>query len=177
MRVVNKGKTRQQSRQMLQIITILFLALTAQPIISKTTPRVEISTKPVITKPIASLPQTKIAAVAYAEAVNTPKPAPAPQVNMSHTELMAAAGIAESDWPYVEFIIQHESTWRPTARNPQGCIGLGQNCPQNGHYWLVDTCPNWENDPVCQLKRFSVYAGRYGGWYGSYVRWQQQGWW
>jgi resuscitation-promoting factor RpfB len=98
-----------------------------------------------------------------------------PISNGSHTELMAAAGIAASDYGYVEFIMSRESGWRPGAVNPGGCIGLGQSCP--GGSGLARDCPNWRNDPVCQLAHFSRYAGRYGGWAGSYSFWIGHNWW
>jgi len=102
---------------------------------------------------------------------------PSVTVSGDKAALMAAAGIAESDFGYVDFIISHESGWRPGAVNAGGCIGLGQNCPSGGRLWLVEACPNWGNDPVCQLRRFSVYANRYGGWAGAYEAWQVQRWW
>ena len=72
----------------------------------------------------------------------------------------------------------HETHWRVDAINSSGCIGIGQNCPnRDGYYWLKEACPEWQNDPVCQLKRFSIYAGRYGGWQGAYNFWQQNRWW
>lgn len=95
----------------------------------------------------------------------------------SHTDWMAQAGIPESDWGYVDHIISKESGWRPHAVNPSNCIGLGQNCPSNGVYFLPLACPNWQNDPVCQLRRFTEYAGKYGGWAGSYRYWLSNGNW
>jgi len=84
------------------------------------------------------------------------------------TSWMAAAGIAESDYGYVNFVISHESGWNPAALNGSGCAGLGQACPGSK---LAAVCPGWQNDPVCQLRFFSKYAGRYGGWAGSYNFW------
>lgn len=88
--------------------------------------------------------------------------------------VMAAAGISRSDYMYVDFIISHESGWRAGATNASGCAGLGQACPSGK---LAAVCPNWQRDPVCQLKFFSGYAGRYGGWAGAYSAWQSKGWW
>lgn len=91
-------------------------------------------------------------------------------------EWMAQAGIPSSDWPAVDFIIHKESTWRPTATNNIGCVGLGQSCP--GGSGLVAECPNWQSDPVCQLRHFSKYAKqRYGGWWSAHAAWTQQNWW
>lgn len=89
-------------------------------------------------------------------------------------EWMRAAGIADSDFAAVDFIIKKESGWRPGALNAGGCAGLGQACPGSK---LAKACPNWQTDPVCQLKFFSGYTSRYGGWQGAYNAWQRQGWW
>lgn len=87
----------------------------------------------------------------------------------SHQDWMAAAGIAPSDYGYVEFIISHESGWRPNARNQSGkYVGLGQTSLNA----LSGSCPNWQVDPICQLRHFTNYANsRYGGWKGSYEKW------
>lgn len=88
---------------------------------------------------------------------------------------MSAAGIAESDFGFVDFIIDHESHWRPSAINSGGCTGLGQSCPGSK---LAAVCPDWQIDPACQLRFFSGYAtSRYGSWYGAYSAWTRQGWW
>lgn len=89
-------------------------------------------------------------------------------------EWMRAAGISESDFAAVDFVIGHESGWRPGATNASGCAGLGQACPGSK---LANACPNWQVDPVCQLKFFSGYSGRYGGWQGAYQAWIVKGWW
>lgn len=93
--------------------------------------------------------------------------------------LLQAAGVPSSEWSAVKYIFHKESTWRPTATNHIGCIGLGQNCPdKKGKTWLTDSCPNWQSDPVCQIKRFSHYATeRYGGWWQAHAFWLEHGWW
>lgn len=88
---------------------------------------------------------------------------------------LKASNIKSSDWQYVDWIIQRESSWNPQAVNYLGCIGLGQSCP--GGSGLKNDCPDWRTNPVCQLNHFNGYAARYGGWYGSYLAWQRQGWW
>ncbi len=88
---------------------------------------------------------------------------------------MGLAGISPSDYTYVDYVITHESHWNPAAVNAGGCAGLGQACPGSK---LAAACPNWQNDPVCQLKFFSGYANsRYGGWAGAYQAKQAKGWW
>jgi len=92
----------------------------------------------------------------------------------SHTDWMAAAGISPSDYQYVEFIISHESSWRPNASNGR-YFGLYQTSVGR----LVSDCgDNWVNDPVCQLRSASGYAtGRYGSWASAYQWWTQHNWW
>lgn len=88
---------------------------------------------------------------------------------------MAAAGISPADYSAVDYVISHESGWRPGAVNAGGCYGLGQACPGSK---LVAACSNWSNDPVCQLRFFNSYAvSRYGGWQRAAVVKQVQGWW
>lgn len=92
-------------------------------------------------------------------------------------EWLAAAGISPADYYAVDYIMNRESHWNPAAVNAGGCIGLGQRCPSGGGNALINACPNWANDPACQLRHFSAYASRYGGWQGAYNAWQVQGWW
>ena len=80
----------------------------------------------------------------------------------SPAEWMAAAGIPESDWGYVDYIVSHESTWNPNAINPAGgYCGLVQIAPLHG----VANC----TDPVVNLTWGNNYAmGRYGSWQAAY---------
>src|SRR5260221_5189568 len=94
--------------------------------------------------------------------VSYPAPA-APPLDEQKVAWLQAAGIAESDYNYVDEVFTPESHWNPSDVSPKGCIGLGQNCPaSDGSYWLEDACPNWQEDPVCQIQRFDGYAiGKY----------------
>lgn len=89
--------------------------------------------------------------------------------------VMGAAGISADQHYYADYVIGRESGWRLNARNPSGCLGLGQACPGSK---LVNACPAWESDAVCQLSFFSGYAnGRYGSWQGAYNFWLAHHWW
>lgn len=82
----------------------------------------------------------------------------------SHEDWMAEAGISPSDYGYVNAIFAQESGWNPAARNPVGYVGLGQTSEKN----LSRACPNWQSDPICQIKFFDGYKNRYGSWQEAY---------
>lgn len=93
----------------------------------------------------------------------------------SHEDWMNSAGIPASDYGYVNFIFSRESGWRPNAANPSGkYVGLGQTSPTN----LSGACPNWQSDPICQIRFFDGYAkNRYGSWASAYDFWTSHNWW
>lgn len=90
----------------------------------------------------------------------------------SPAEWMAAAGIAESDWGYVDYIVSKESSWNPNAVNSSsGASGLVQALPCGK---VPGSCFN----PVDNLKWADGYAkGRYGSWAGAYNFWTSNHWW
>ncbi|MDQ5972258.1 MAG: hypothetical protein QG553_417 [Patescibacteria group bacterium] len=89
--------------------------------------------------------------------------------------ILSAAGVPASQQSAADFIIARESGWNLAARNGSGCLGLGQACPGQK---LVNACPNWQSDAVCQVGFFSGYAnGRYGSWQGAYNFWLINHWW
>ena len=92
----------------------------------------------------------------------------------SHEDWMRAAGISAGDYGYVNYIISHESGWRPNATN-----GKYWGLYQTSKARLTGDCgSNWVNDPVCQLRSATKYAtSRYGSWSNAYNRWRAQGWW
>lgn len=91
----------------------------------------------------------------------------------SPAEWMAAAGIPESDWGYVDAIVRRESGWNPNATNASsGACGLVQALP-------CSKVPGGNGyDPVANLAWGSAYAAsRYGGWASAYEAWNRQHWW
>lgn len=111
-----------------------------------------------------------------------PPPPPEPKsvpVSGTAEDWMKAAQISPDDYDSVNFIMSNESGWDPGAVSAKGCIGLGQNCPdESGGYWLKEACPNWQGDPVCQLGRFATYAiGRYGSWEQAEAFWVANNYW
>ncbi|MGF3054061.1 transglycosylase SLT domain-containing protein [Microbacterium sp. YY-03] len=89
----------------------------------------------------------------------------------SKEDWLAAAGIAQSDWGYVDYIVSRESGWNPNATNSSsGACGLVQVYP----------CGKIDNayDPVVNLTWANGYAtGRYGSWAGAYEFWTTNHWW
>lgn len=99
-------------------------------------------------------------------------PASTPQITGSKTDWLSAAGIPESQWTYVDYIITRESGWNPNAVNASsGACGLAQQLP----------CGKWShtwNDPVGALIDANSYAiSRYGSWSAAYNFWVANHWW
>lgn len=90
----------------------------------------------------------------------------------SPAEWMAAAGIAEGDWGYVDYIVGRESGWNPNATNrSSGACGLVQALP-------CGKVPGNGYDPVDNLRWGNGYAvGRYGSWAAAYGFWSSNHWW
>ncbi len=87
-------------------------------------------------------------------------------------EWMAAAGIAASDWGYVDYIVSRESGWNPNATNSgSGACGLVQALP-------CSKVPGNGYDPVDNLRWGNGYAvGRYGSWAAAQAFWSANNWW
>lgn len=90
----------------------------------------------------------------------------------SPADWMTAAGIPESEWGYVDYIVKRESGWNPNATNrSSGACGLVQALP-------CSKVPGSGYDPVDNLRWANGYAvGRYGSWGGAYAFWVNNHWW
>ncbi len=89
----------------------------------------------------------------------------------SHTDWMSAAGIASSDFGYVDYIVSHESGWGVTKSNyaGSGAYGLGQAEPATK---MAVYGSDYLTDPITQLKWANAYAvGKYGSWANAYSHW------
>lgn len=97
-------------------------------------------------------------------------------VSGSSQDWLRSAGIAESDWGYVDHIISKESRWNYTARNrSSGAYGLCQALPGKK---MASAGSDWETNPVTQLRWCNSYAkSRYGSWAAAYNFWQSRHWW
>lgn len=112
------------------------------------------------------------------------------QIPSDKQAVMAAAGLTPAEYPYVDFIISHESGWCPTKL--QGQYGYcppyaPENIPTNLGYGLGQATPatkmapfgaDWKTSAVTQLKWATSYAkGRYGTWEAAYNFWQNNHYW
>lgn len=103
--------------------------------------------------------------------VEAPTSQVAPTYSGSHQDWMAAAGIAPSDYGYVDYIVTHESGWDYTNWNHSGsgAYGLGQALPASK---MAPYGADYMTDPVAQLKWANAYAqSRYGSWAAAYTFW------
>jgi len=98
------------------------------------------------------------------------------------TSVMGAAGIASSDYGYVDYIVSHESGWCYTkAQGEHYCPAQPDNaytpygyglCQATPGYKMASAGSDWATNPITQLHWCSGYAyGRYGSWYAAYVHW------
>lgn len=91
---------------------------------------------------------------------------------------MQAAGIAESDYFYVDYIVGHEGGWNGTTKYNKagsGAYGICQALPAGK---MSAFGSDYMTNPITQLKWCNSYAvGRYGSWAGAYNAWLRQHWW
>jgi uncharacterized protein YabE (DUF348 family) len=103
-------------------------------------------------------------------------------INGDKSAVMAQAGIASSDYPYVNFIVSHESGWCATkAQGEHYCPAVPDNPNTPNGYGLCQSTPgykmatagaDWQTNPITQLHWCSDYARRaYGGWGAAYNHW------
>lgn len=102
--------------------------------------------------------------------------APAFTQSGSKADWMRAAGISDTDFGYVDYIISHESGWNYHAVNrSSGAYGLPQSLPAGK---LASVGADWRDNPVTQLRWANNYAvGRYGSWEVAYRFWVTNHWW
>lgn len=111
------------------------------------------------------------------------------QIPSDKEAVMRAAGIVESDFPYVYYIINHENaSWCPTRyQGTTGCPAYyiekfpGAETDTSTGYGLCQSTPgikmasagaDWRTNAVTQLRWCASYAqARHGGWFGAYNYW------
>lgn len=97
--------------------------------------------------------------------------ASASPVSGSKYDWMRQAGIPESEWQYVDYIVSKESSWNPNAVNKSsGACSLVQSLP------CSKIGANWR-DPVVALKWQAKYVkDRYGGYRQAHAFWLKNHW-
>lgn len=90
--------------------------------------------------------------------------------------VMVAAGIARSDFAYVNYIVGRESGWNAAAINrSSGATGLCQALPGSK---MASAGADWASNPVTQLRWCNGYASaRYGSWSAAYNFWLAKHYW
>jgi hypothetical protein len=106
----------------------------------------------------------------------TAKPRKTMAVLSPHEILMAKAGIPQKEWAATDYIVRHESSWNPSARNSStGAYGLCQAYPATK---MSSVGRDYKTNPVTQLKWCYQYANnRYGGWWSAFAFWRGNRWW
>lgn len=118
-------------------------------------------------------PPAPVEEVAEPAPAPAPPPPPPPSVGGTKADWMRAAGIPESEWGYVDYIVSRESGWNPNAVNPSsGACGLAQSLPCG----KSEVYGAW-NDPVASLKwQYDYVRERYGGYSGAAAHSRAYGW-
>lgn len=98
------------------------------------------------------------------------------KVTGTKADWLRAAGIPESQWQYVDYIVGRESGWRYLAVNKSsGATGLCQSLPARK---MASAGSDYMTNPVTQLRWCNSYAvSRYGGWSQAYSFWIAKHWW
>lgn len=99
----------------------------------------------------------------------------------SHQDMLAAAGIAKSDWAAADYIIMHEGHYDPCVRfggavdcayaanGGQLAYGACQSLPGSK---MASAGKDWASNVITQLRWCDSYAkSRHGGWWGAYNYW------
>lgn len=110
-----------------------------------------------------------------------------PIIPISHQQYAEAAGVADSDFVYMDYIFSHESGW--CVRKWQGEIGYcptsytdyGSTTDVTEGYGLCQSTPaikmesagsDWRTNEITQIKWCNAYAmSRYGSWTAAYEHW------
>lgn len=89
-------------------------------------------------------------------------------------DYMLANGYGEEDFMAAVKLIDRESGWNVTARNPSGAYGLPQAMPGDG---MSAYGTDWETNYRTQLRWFFDYcATKYGGVRQAWAFWLNHGW-
>ncbi|MDT2646863.1 tape measure protein [Enterococcus dongliensis] len=92
-----------------------------------------------------------------------------------HENWMRLAGFKPSEYSAINYIVNHESSWNPSATNPSsGAYGLPQSLPASK---LASAGSDWRTNPITQLRWMRNYVNeRYGGANGASSFWKANHW-
>ncbi len=98
-----------------------------------------------------------------------------PKPSGGHENWMRMAGFKPSEYGAINYIVNHESSWNPSATNPSsGAYGLPQSLPASK---LASAGSDWRTNPITQLKWMRNYVNeRYGGANGALSFWKRNHW-
>lgn len=93
----------------------------------------------------------------------------------SHQNWMKQAGFSPSEYSAIDYIINRESSWNPSATNASsGAYGLPQSLPGSK---MATAGSDWRTNPITQLKWMRNYVNeRYGGANGALSFWKAHNW-
>lgn len=157
-------------------IKILILTLVGSILISQAVPvNEEQGTVTIKPKQVEPLQRVELATTPIAESAKITQAVVAMPTG-SHEDWMTQAGIPQSEWQYVNYIVSKESGWSYTAVNASsGATGLCQSLPASK---MASSGADYLTNPITQLKWCHGYAmARYGGWSGAYNFWTSAHWW
>lgn len=117
--------------------------------------------------------------IALTTTVELPEPPKPPTIVVpagGKYEWLRLAGIPETDWRYIDYIVNHESSWNPNATNvSSGAHGVCQSLPASK---MASAGEDYMTNPVTQLRWCDGYAhSRYGSWASAYNFWTVHHWW
>lgn len=140
-----------------------------QPSRAQETPATGNETQPIVQAPVVEPPKVE----PQRKIVESPSPR---TVTGTKTDWLIQAGIPESEWNAVDYIVQKESSWNYRAVNrSSGATGLCQSLPASK---MASAGGDYLTNPVTQLKWCHSYAhSRYGGWWAAHSFWVSNHWW
>lgn len=141
----------------------------AEQVVEKEERPVEVVTPPKQEEPPKAVEQPKAVEKPIIKPA-TPK-APVAKATGTKEQWMAQAGIPNSEWKYVDYIVSKESGWNPNAVNKSsGACGLVQSLP------CSKLGTNWRNPVHALIWQKNYVKARYGGYAQAYAFWVANHW-
>lgn len=136
--------------------------------VTSQTDQVKATETPQLVEPVVQPVPAPVVIPSVAKVV---QPTPKPVITGDKTTWMSQAGIPESQWEFVDYIVSRESSWNPLAVNKSsGACGLVQSLP------CSKLGTNW-SDPVHALRwQHNYVTVRYGGYQQAVAFWKINHW-